>query len=533
MSRRLLLAVNDAALAGRAAALADESGVIDVVGTVTDTDQTAAAIGSSQLDAVLVHEDLGPLPALELIRRLGAQNPTVGFLLLAREITPDLLRAALRAGARDVIALPLTVEAIAEAVESAATWSSAVRDRMDDDGLQQVAERLGGRILVVAGGKGGVGTTTLATRLAVAAAKADANRPVCLCELDMQTGDVRAMLDVTNRRSLADLAAVSDDVSVRSLDDTLYIHSTGLRVLLSPEHGEDAEDLSGEATRRILAALKFQYDLVVCDVGATIGDVGAVAVEMADAALVACTPDVPAMRGANRLLALWDRLHIRPGDVRVVLTRTHRETEIQPDFAARVLNAPLCDQAIPSGFRELEAAINTGDPDRLEDGSVAKAIASLAEETGVVQAPERRRRLRLRSRSAASTAAEAGQVTVELVGMAVLVILVLAAMAQMVLLGYTKVLASNGARDASRAFAVKEDASEVRRIALKAVPGVLRDDAVVDRERTGVRVVLKAPVIVPFVDGTIDVGDRKRTVVEGDPLPQPYEDDAPTGAASR
>ena len=136
------------------------------------------------------------------------------------------------------------------------------------------------------------------------------------------------------------------EITARSLDDTLYVHSTGLRVLLAPERGEDGEDISASAARQILGALKFQYDIVVCDVGSVMTEAGAVAVEMASNVLVVTTPDVPAIRAANRLLRLWERLQIDT-PARILLNRTSREHEIQPDFARRVLQAPVLDTTLP------------------------------------------------------------------------------------------------------------------------------------------------------------------------------------------
>ena len=251
-------------------------------------------------------------------------------------------------------------------------------------------------MIAIAGAKGGVGCSTVALHVALAAARHDSERPVCLAELDLQTGDLRSLLDLQSHRSIADLASVAEgEVTVRSLDDTLYVHSTGLRVLLAPERGEDGEDISASAARQILGALKFQYDIVICDVGSVMTEAGAVAVEMASTVLIVTTPDVPAIRAANRLLRLWERLQIDT-PARILLNRTSREHEIQPDFARRVLQAPVLDATLPSGFRDLEEALNTGHPERLEQGAINRALAEVAVAIEAVPAEGRRRRLRLR-----------------------------------------------------------------------------------------------------------------------------------------
>jgi pilus assembly protein CpaE len=510
MSRqRIVLAIAEPGLAGQAEVLALEAGSLDVVGTAVDAGELTALLGRTEIDAVLVHEELGPLPVLELTRRLAAEHPTVGFLLLAREPTPDLLRQALRAGVRDVLQLPLSVETISESVEGAATWSRAVRDRMDAEDMRQVAERVGGRVIAVAGAKGGVGCSTVAVHLALAAARADSERTVCLVELDLQAGDLRSLLDVQSRRSVADLVAVADEVTQRSLDDTLYVHPSGLRLLLSPERGEDGEDVSAAAARGILAGLKFQYDVVVCDVGSVMTEAGAVAVEMANDALIVTTPDVPALRAANRLLALWDRLRIRAGDARVVLNRVSKEHEIQPDFARKVLAAPLLDATIPAGFRDLEPALNTGAPDRLEQGAVHRALERVGREIGTLEEGGRRRRLRLRSVARAQT----GQALVETLGMLPILIIILLGLWEIALVGYTDVLASNSAREASRAWAVGEPC---RPPAEKPLPSAWRDDMKAVMRPDGVTVTLKVPFVLPWVDSPFKISDHKTTVREAD-----------------
>ncbi|MCP9491487.1 MAG: AAA family ATPase [Solirubrobacteraceae bacterium MAG38_C4-C5] len=526
MSRRLLLAVPDPELARQLRALVGEGSGDQVLGNAASSEEVIATLARSEVDVVLLHEELGPLPALELARQLGSSNPTVAFLLLSRDVTRDLLHRALRAGVRDVLASPPTLEAFGEAVSSATGWAQAVRARVDDEGLDQVARQIGGRIITVAGAKGGVGTTTIALQMALAAARADPERAVCLVELDLQAGDLRTMLNLKPRRSIADLIAVVTEITMRSLDETLYVHESGLRVLLCPEHGEEAEDVGAEPMRHIMGALKFQYDVVICDVGAVLTDAGAVAVEFADRALIVTTPDVPALRAVNRTTALWDRLQARHDGIAVVLNRMHKDSEIQPDLAAKVLSAPLAQTRVPSGYRELEPAANTGEPERLE-GPVAEALGALAEEVGAVPPVEARRRLRLKrggrngsladDRTRHPSAVEAGQASVEMAGIAAVLALMALGLLQMVLVGYTQNLAGHAAREAARSLAVGEP---VQATADEEVPDRWRQGMGVAAGADWVEVSLAVPLVVPGVElgGPLEVTERRVTVVEGESL---------------
>lgn len=509
MNARLLLGVPDAELAREITTLVSEGGAGEVVGTARDADELVTAFGRAEIDAVLLHEDLGPLPVLELSRELSARYPAITFLLIARDPTAELLRLALRAGVRDVLSQPLTVEAIAEALGSAIEWSEAMRERMgpESNGHGQ-GDLVGGRIITLAGAKGGTGTTTVALHLALAAAGADPDRSVCLVELDLQAGDLRAHLDLPPRRSIVDLLAVAEDVSPRSLEETLYVDGSGLRVLLAPDHGEDAEEVSAAAVRQILGALKFQFDLVVVDMGSVVTEPGAVAVELAHSTLIIATPDVPALRGANRLVRMWERLHLRGDAISVVLNRTHRSTEIQPDLARQVSMRPVRKVTIPAGFRELEPALNTGVPQRVNGGSVAKAIRILAEDVGAAPRRGGPRRLRMR--------AQAGQVAVETLGLTAIVGLVALALWQVVLTGYTFVLAGDAARAGARDLAVGDS---IEAPARRDLPGAWRSSMHIAHGSDWVRVTLRVPLVVPGLSSPIAVSQRERTVVEDRPLP--------------
>jgi pilus assembly protein CpaE len=515
MKARIALGLTDSERATQVVALAEEAGDVTVVATPQTSDEVVALLAQSEIDVLVLDEELGPLPVLELARRLQEKHPAVGLLLLAaREASPDLLRQALRAGFRDVLSAPLTVEALADATQRTATWARAVRERSEADDLARVADRIGGQIVAIAGAKGGVGCSTVALHVALAAARHDAERPVALAELDLQAGDLRSLLDVQSHRSLSDLAGVAEgEITARSLDDTLYVHASGLRVLLCPERGEDGEDINAAAARQVLGALKFQYDVVVCDVGSVMTEAGAVAIEMATSVLVVTTPDVPALRATNRLLALWERLQIDT-PARVLLNRTSREHEIQPDFARRVLQAPVLDTTLPSAFRDLEEPLNTGHPERLEQGGLHRALTDVAVAVEAVPAEGRRRRLRLRRAARAAT----GQTTIEMLGLLPIVIVVVLGLCQLVIVGYTYMQTSRAATAGARAWAVDDDRDWWTDAAKESLPAGWRHDAKVDDLKDGgVKVTVQVPSVLPIptsLKEKLKVVEEKRTVAE-------------------
>lgn len=64
-------------------------------------------------EVVLVHERIGPTPALELIREVALRFPAVGVVLITTDAGPALFSAAMDAGARGIVGLPLGYEELA------------------------------------------------------------------------------------------------------------------------------------------------------------------------------------------------------------------------------------------------------------------------------------------------------------------------------------------------------------------------------------------------------------------------------------
>lgn len=496
MTFRVLLGVGDPALERETAALLGESGEFDIAGTASTSDDVESALDRLDVDVVLMHEDLGPVPVLELVRGTVARHPEVAVVLIVRAGTAAVLTAAMESGARGVVTTPLSLEELLGRLTPAAQWARSVRRHLSGEAAATPEAR--GRMVALAGAKGGTGTTTVAVHLALAAAAATGRR-VCLVDLDLQTGDVANLLAVTHHRSIVDLLDVADELSPRSLEEALFAHASGLRVLLSPREGERAEDVRADAARQVLAGLRARFDLVFVDVGSVMNEAGLVAVELADEVVVVVTPDVPCLRAARRLIRLWTRLVVRKEtEVRVLANRVSRGAEVQPDLMRKVVGAPVLRTTLPAAFKQLERPLNTAAPDRLEDGTLRRELRRLAAElmpAGPPAAPEHQGRRSLEEAVLASPGErESGSTTLEGIAVLGLVLVLAAALWQAALTGYTLVLASHAADEAAHEAALHQPPlAAVERD----LPGAWRSGARVDSDGHRVTVHLGVPIVFP------------------------------------
>ncbi|MFI5678777.1 AAA family ATPase [Streptomyces cellulosae] len=392
MPTRILPAVGDADAVRSITTLLSQLPDAEPLAPVVDSTQlidTLARLATESIDelpeVVVVHERIGPVPALELIREVALRFPAVGVILVTTDASPGLFQAAMDYGARGLIALPLGYEELASRVQAVAQWSVGVRRHLGAGG--DVFTGVGGTVVTVSGAKGGVGTTLTAIHLALAAQAS--GRSTALLDMDLQTGDIASYLDVQFRRSVVDLAAITD-ISPRVLADAVFRHDTGVALLLAPGEGERGEEVTDRAARQIISALRSRYEVVVVDCGAQLGGAGAAVVEMADTAVLVTTPDVVAVRGAKRTVRMWDRLQIRKAEETTVVVNRHtRGTEIQPPLIQKITGTLVAGTAVPANFKELQSAVDAGRVHELDGKSTVKqALWALAAELGLVKGSE-------------------------------------------------------------------------------------------------------------------------------------------------
>ncbi|WP_037683410.1 AAA family ATPase [Streptomyces griseus] len=392
MPTRILPAVGDPDAVRSITTLLSQLPDAEPVAPVVDSTQlvdTLARLAAESVDelpeVVVVHERIGPVPALELIREVALRFPAVGVILVTTDASPGLFAAAMDSGARGLVALPLSYEELAHRVQAVAQWSVGVRRHLGHGA--DVFTGVGGTVVTVSGAKGGVGTTLTAIQLALAAQAS--GRGTALLDMDLQTGDIASYLDVQFRRSVADLATITD-ISPRVLADAVFRHDTGLALLLAPGEGERGEEVTDRAARQIVSALRSRYEVVVVDCGAQLGGAGAAAVEMADTALLVTTPDVLAVRGAKRTVRMWDRLQIRKAEETTVVVNRHtRGTEIQPALISKITGTGVASTTVPANFKELQGVVDAGRIHALDNKSTVKqALWGLAGELGLVKASE-------------------------------------------------------------------------------------------------------------------------------------------------
>lgn len=525
---RVVVAAADQALAQQVQASLLEVGDTEVVGMAASSDELVQAVLREDADVALVHEDLGPEPALSLLRDLSVRRPATAMLLMATDAGADLVTQAMEAGARGLVQLPLSFGQLEGRLTAAGAWSRQMRRMLASGPTGSDGDDEGGRakVVLVAGAKGGVGTTTVVTHLALDVARTVPSLEVCLVDLDLEKGDITGIVEVRHRIGIADLAKVADDLSPGTVADAVTRHESGVDMLLAPPDIRDVEAVTPRALRQVMAALRRQYDLVLVDAGSHVTPVQATALELADEIVMVVTPDVASMRGMRRTINAWESLGVcKETDVRILVNRSSKQVTVSMETVRQLTRASVVPVGLAASFRRLEPALNARNPLEVRHGQWWTDLRNVGREIGLVpQTREARRKVATAARTpepepttrGRRRRGDSGSLAIEAIGLIPLFGALTAVVWHLAMVGGGYVLQSNAASAAARAYSIEHTRSAAQLAAEDAMPASLGLDVDVSVRPDGqLYVVTDIPGVVRGVPGVPSrVDSTVRVVLE-------------------
>lgn len=180
-----------------------------------------------------------------------------------------------------------------------------------------------GRSIVVTSGKGGVGKTTSTANIGTAIALQ--GKRVCLVDMDIGLRNLDVILGLENRIIYDILDVVEERVKVeqalvkdRRFEDQLYL-------LPAAQHA-DKNDITEDQMIKLITELKEDFDFIFIDCPAGIEQGFKNAIVAADEAALITTPELSAIRDADRVIGIMEDESI--AEPQVIINR------VRPDLMA-------------------------------------------------------------------------------------------------------------------------------------------------------------------------------------------------------
>jgi pilus assembly protein CpaE len=364
-------------------------GDIDVVGAAASGAEALRMAATLTPDIVLMDINMPDMDGIATTEQLSRDIPTASIIMMSVQGEADYLRRSMLAGAREFLVKPFSSDELTASIRGVFGREREKQSRLVAAGpagggggpVAQTESGEPGQIVAVFSPKGGVGRTTVAVNLAVAAAT-ELGKKVVLVDGSFQFGDVGVLLNLNPKnKSIADLAPELDQAGheVESIDTFVINHSAGIRVLLAPPSPEMAELIKPDGVRRVLDALRMTHDLVVVDCTAFFNETTLAILDAADTILTMLSLEITSIKNMRLFLEVADQLGYEGGKVRLVLNRADsalgiRVTDVEHSIGRKV------DETIVSDGRSVVYALNRGVPFFLSnrEAQVSQDILRLA-----------------------------------------------------------------------------------------------------------------------------------------------------------
>ena len=395
---------------------------IEVVGTAGTGRDAVAEAKRLHPDVVLMDVNMPEMDGIQATEIMASETPESPVIIMSVQGERDYLRRAMQSGAREFLIKPFSgnelvasvrrvhqleqrketysraavatpapappeappvearpappsVEAPPEAVAAAAPPAPAdaeappaeapveaepEREAALPNEATAAPAQVYGEQVVFYGGKGGVGTSVLATNLACVLAQETGAR-VALVDFDLQFGDVGVLLNLPQTQSISDLVDAIDIVDQDFIGDVMSTGPAGVRVLPAATSPELADLVTAEHVQKILGLLRTMFDFVVVDTSSHLGDITLAALDTASSVILVTAPSITSVKNAKLALRLMESISIPISAITLVLNRCEAHTEFNNDSIESHLKFPITIQ-VPHDPRTVVNSINRGDP---------------------------------------------------------------------------------------------------------------------------------------------------------------------------
>ncbi|UCH58548.1 MAG: AAA family ATPase, partial [Anaerolineales bacterium] len=234
------------------------------------------------------------------------------------------------------------------------------------------------RSLAIFSPRGGVGSSTLATNLAINLYEETSAR-VLLMEGKLFFGHLDVLLNIRTRNTVADLLPHANALDESLVRDVVVHHATGIKVLLGPRDLQVAQGIRPDDMYSVFVGLQRMYDHIIIDVGSSLNENSVTLMDASDRVMLVTTPDLAALHDASQFVQISRSLGYPAEKLLVVLNRAGYDGGIRTGDIESALRHELYAQVPEDGPNAIRS-MNRGIPlvIRYPRSPVSRAVKSLA-----------------------------------------------------------------------------------------------------------------------------------------------------------
>ena len=293
---------------------------------------------------------------LTRILRREPEFAATPILVLTAQSGLEAKIQSFEAGADDHLTKPFEAAELAARVTALLRRLEAARAPRPEATPQQAA-----RIIAIHSLRGGTGCSSLAVNLGVGLAGLW-RKPTILLDLTMTAGQVALMLNMTLRRTWADIAGWKpDDLDMESLSSLISAHESGLHFIAAPTFPSEAETIRSETLEKAFRLIKSSYEYVVADLPHDFSEHAIQALDQANVILMVASPDMASIRAVAAAMDTYGKLGYAREKLKLILSAPFPHSGLTKDKIEAALGITTT-ATIPYTQNVFVDAINYGQP---------------------------------------------------------------------------------------------------------------------------------------------------------------------------
>ncbi len=312
-------------------------------------------------DVLVAGPSLGTRAGLARLEVIHDELPAMSLLLAFNRRPEARLREIVRAGAIDLLQLPIDDEMLLESMQRAIELSRQQQVAAPASAAGAANSGIG-RVFTTSSATGGCGKTFYATNLAYFLTHYTGKR-TCIVDLDLQFGEVSTALRLRPRFTIFDaLQRDEEDDSALAdhIEEYMVRHDTGIYLLPAPKDPSEADRISPPDVTRIIEAIRTKFDYVIVDTPAALTEIVLAAFDLSDELFTLATLDLPSVRNMGVFLNTLDKLKIPSEHVQLILNKAEKDVGIDIEQITKLF--PQGFMSVLPYAREVSKSINVGMP---------------------------------------------------------------------------------------------------------------------------------------------------------------------------
>jgi pilus assembly protein CpaE len=360
---------------------------IEVVGTAKTGLEAIDAAQKYKPDVMVMDINMPDMDGITATETIRKKFPFIQVVILSVQSDANYMRRAMLAGARDFLTKPPLIDELTAAIRRAGVMAQEERVKasmtFNTGPLPNLqggfSPLVSGKIITVYSPKGGSGTTTITTNLAISLK--DTTNKVAIVDSNLMFGDVAVFFNEHGKNNVLDLVDRVGDLDSEIIGDVMVKNkTTGIDILAAPNQSQFVDSGIGEPFSKILEFLQGIYDYILVDTTSYLTEAVQSSLDVSDYIVLITIQDIPAIKNTNQFLSLADASGIGRDRIIFVLNRYDKRITISPERVGESLKQPIV-VSIPFEERSISYSVNRGIPFMVDNKGIpaGKAISSLAD----------------------------------------------------------------------------------------------------------------------------------------------------------